>query len=96
MELKRCASCANGAWCCKESALPEVCLNCNFLSDGSPSEWKPKVATNADRIRAMSDEEMADVVVCPHTGNWDLCKDDCKKCRLEWLKQPAEEGADHG
>lgn len=49
---------------------------------------KPK--TNADRIRAMSDEELADVVVCPHTGNWDLCRDDCKKCRLEWLKQPAE------
>lgn len=47
--------------------------------------------TNADRIRAMSDEELADVVVCPHTGNWDLCRDDCKKCRLEWLKQPAEE-----
>ena len=46
--------------------------------------------TNADRIRAMSDEELADVVVCPHTGNWDLCGDDCKKCRLEWLKQPAE------
>lgn len=51
---------------------------------------KPK-STNADRIRAMSDEELADVVVCPHTGNWDLCRDDCKKCRLEWLKQPAED-----
>ena len=46
--------------------------------------------TNADRIRAMSDEELADVVVCPNTGNWDLCVDDCKKCRFEWLKQPAE------
>lgn len=50
----------------------------------------PEAKTNADRIRAMSDEELADIVVCPHTGNWDLCRDDCKKCRLEWLKQPAE------
>ena len=50
-----------------------------------------KPLTNADRIRAMSDEELADIVVCPHTGNWDLCRDGCKKCRLEWLKQPAEE-----
>ena len=50
--------------------------------------------TNADRIRAMSDKELADVVVCPHTGNWYLCIDDCKKCRLEWLKQPV--GDDDG
>ena len=49
-----------------------------------------KPQTNADRIRAMSDDELADVVVCPHTGNWDLCIDDCKKCRLEWLKHPSE------
>ena len=33
-----------------------------------------QIDTNADRIRAMSDEELADVVVCPHTGNWDLCR----------------------
>lgn len=53
-------------------------------------DFQQKPKTNADRIRAMSDEELADIVVCPHTGNWDLCRDDCKKCRLEWLKQPAE------
>jgi len=45
--------------------------------------------TNADKIRAMTDQELAGVVVCPHTGNWDLCRNDCQKCRLEWLKQPA-------
>lgn len=49
-----------------------------------------KVLTNGDRIRDMSDEELADVVVCPHISNWELCIDDCKKCRLDWLKQPAE------
>ena len=48
--------------------------------------------TNADRIRAMSDEELANMVVCPHVKtNWDRCKDDCFACRLEWLKQPVEE-----
>lgn len=46
--------------------------------------------TNADRIRAMSDEALADIVICPHVNNWDLCKNDCHTCRLEWLKQPAE------
>jgi hypothetical protein len=50
-----------------------------------------KVLTNADRIRAMSDEELANIVVCPHCKtNWDKCTDDCFACRLEWLKQPAE------
>ena len=49
-----------------------------------------KTTTNADRIRAMSDEELADVVAFPHTGNWDLCKENCFECCIEWLKQPAE------
>ena len=50
-----------------------------------------KQKTNADRIRAMSDEELADKVVCPHTLNWDNCENDCHSCRLHWLQQPAEE-----
>jgi hypothetical protein len=59
-------------------------------------EYYAKPKTNADRIRAMSDEELADIVVCPHCKtNWDKCTDDCFTCRLEWLKQPAE-GADNG
>ncbi len=73
------------------SPYKSPCAECDKTM-GSPfccyeNEEKP---TNADRIRAMSDEELADVVVCPHIGNWDLCRDDCKKCRLDWLKQPAE------
>ena len=55
--------------------------------------------TNADRIRAMSDEELADVVAngvgcvmkAPH-----CMEDDCTPCILKWLKQPAEEGPDNG
>lgn len=53
-----------------------------------------KKATNADRIRAMSDEELAGVVAngvgcvlkAPH------CMDvDCTPCIRKWLQQPAEE-----
>ena len=52
-----------------------------------------KPQTNADRIRSMSDEELADVVAngvgcvlkAPH------CMDvDCTPCILKWLQQPAE------
>ena len=42
--------------------------------------------TNADRIRAMSDEELAKLLCC--TG-WRMFEQ--KEC-LEWLQMPAEEG----
>jgi hypothetical protein len=54
---------------------------------GLPSNFKQKPQTNADRIRAMSDEELAvflrdveyDVEQYPFVQDWD-----------KWLKQPAE------
>ena len=47
--------------------------------------------TNADRIRAMSDEELADFIsACGCHDHAIDCKASCKDCTLEWLKQPAE------
>lgn len=56
--------------------------------------------TNADRIRNMSDEELAELNLCPHMVNWkkgnyDTCahpndKDACKKCMLDWLQSETE------
>lgn len=56
--------------------------------------------TNADRIRNMSDEELAESNLCPHMVNWKrgnygTCvhpndKDACKKCMLDWLQSEAE------
>lgn len=56
--------------------------------------------THSDRIRSMSDEELADFNLCPHMVNWrkgnyDTCvhpndKDACKKCMLDWLQSEAE------
>lgn len=43
-----------------------------------------QTATNADRIRAMSDEELVGFLI-------DLADDGNLKIR-EWLQQPAEEG----
>lgn len=54
--------------------------------------WMPKTQTNADCIRAMSDEELAYWVMCPYDDvEPDSCPKGCMKCTLEWLKQPAEE-----
>lgn len=45
--------------------------------------------TNADRIRAMSDEELAEWIdFCPHVR---CPRESCETCLLAWLKQPAEE-----
>ena len=59
-------------------------------------EFHPKPITNADRIRSMTDEELAelfwiraDCELCP---NKELhCSDDCKKHWLDWLKEEAKE-----
>ena len=57
-----------------------------------------KIQTNADRIRAMSDEELAAVIMCPMeiAGIKDLCEKNpgytCVECSLQWLREPAKEG----
>lgn len=52
-----------------------------------------KVATNADRIRAMSDKELAFAIMCPRDMGADIttCADTCMECSLRWLQEPAKE-----
>ena len=72
---------------------------CNLLNNGERCKYeslgKPPI-TNADRIRAMSDEEMAEKIglrpVCPVNGDCEKMSMDCIACWLDWLQQPAEEG----
>lgn len=59
--------------------------------------------SNADRIRAMTDEELAEFISRIEIGDFgpqvygktfcDLCSGqyECDDCRLWWLQQPAEE-----
>ena len=59
------------------------------------------VVSNADRIRAMSDEELAasNYIPCPYDDDgygeckygWHKQEQTCEECKLEWLKQSAEE-----
>ena len=82
-----------------------MCKNCNnYRCDwcekvvDSPDPNMPRTCqyfwgrTNADRIRAMSDEELAEFITscgCPDHAR--SCQRSCEQCNLEWLKQPAEE-----
>ena len=63
-----------------------------------PEFVKPPM-TNADRIRAMSDEELAELLTTGK-GNFDCfechatpheCEANCKEGCIVWLQQPAEE-----
>ena len=65
-----------------------------------------KPQTNADRIRAMCDEELAKYLIDVEQGNFtvDCCDDrfcdtqncchDCTGAVIKWLKQPAKEVSD--
>ena len=67
------------------------CGECNFrwacdIDPNKCNEWPdPTPMTNAQKIRGMSDEELAKLLCC--TG-WRMFEQ--KEC-LEWLKQPVEE-----
>ena len=95
------------------------CMECNgkgFIAKyGEYSVWSKRCPncggtgivkvpmTNADRIRAMSDEELAEFISRIEIGDFgpqvygktfcDMCKGqyECDDCRLWWLQQPAEE-----
>ncbi len=58
-----------------------------------------KIITNADRIRAMSDEELAhllNISSCPSENQSNCFGMSCEQCWEKWLKQPAEEGDGNG
>ena len=73
------------------------CAGCK----GTDMNANQRPTTNADRIRAMSDEELAKIIVraeyydkfCAFVfadENPGFCDDDCNKCALNWLKQEVE------
>ena len=80
--------------------------NVSFLGDGWKCNYIP-VPTKADRIRAMSDEEITEFVcrngintlcdiICGGEGNaiasFKKSGDEaCKEIVMKWLQQPAEE-----
>ena len=74
---------------CKVKEYNAICPLTNMAKP--ITEYK---MTNADRIRAMSDEELAKIIEhelgCPVTGGCEKMPKDCKACWLDWLQQPAE------
>ncbi|MBE6977640.1 MAG: hypothetical protein E7438_03250 [Ruminococcaceae bacterium] len=101
---KHCGNCANHSN--KTNQFSKECGMCvaAVLENGErtdPSHWREKPKTNADRIRAMSDEELAELFhgFCDNGERCVYCPLYEKSCAgvhsdvpkwLEWLQQPAE------
>lgn len=76
---------------CPHCVFEKTEANCRGCFEGS--HYRPKPITNADRIRAMSDEELAVMFfnyhysfTCPEKGCHE-CKESCMDCWLDWLKE---------
>lgn len=85
----------NGVYC--EDCGKRLCIYCDpdwFEMDDCPGTPKRKPQTNADRIRAMTDEELANVLTdYSNNGGWitEIGREICYERIIEWLKQPAED-----
>lgn len=88
--IMKCRECPDYAECVKKSNLKIKRKTCKKAKE-------KYVMTNADLIRAMSDEELAANLVCPNEmGIADIPCDksdqcNCYKCLLDWLRQSAVE-----
>ena len=90
MKNIKCRNCFfyRNEWCEKivDSPDPEEARDCNYFRE----------MTNADRIRAMNDEELAEFIkhikvraaFCKAVKNNDAFEE---LCSAEWLQMPAEE-----
>jgi len=82
--------CKYAETCGYDICVPEFC-----------SEYEAVRINNGDRIRAMNNEELAEIIAsnvltgaCNDFTNitgLKSCPHNCKKCVLAWLNQPVEE-----
>ena len=76
---------SGASYCAYYNSPNETILGCE--------SGESKIITNADRIRAMSDEELAKTISGEEIYPWCTkpCEyDNCTDCVLAWLKQEAE------
>lgn len=86
--MSNCSDCKNNG-----TQICSVC--CSY--QGCPDRWEAKPKTNADRIRTMSDEELAKFfdtelflsLWCDKSCGY-VEEAPCRQCILKWLKQEAE------
>ena len=83
-----------------ENDYCEHCGEARCVAACSGYTTKPKPQTNADRIRAMIDEELAKFLEDTGTAGCiepaRNCRASCTECILDWLRQPVKDGDNDG
>ena len=71
---------------------------CSALRSTYGIDSDPELITNADKIRSMSDEELAKLLLdgcrgskCDSQPQNEYGSVNCFECRMKWLQHPAEE-----
>lgn len=85
MRYTKCAKCQNYV----PNVITTTCSDCDGICN-----YEEKQLTNADRIRAMRDEELREFIC--GSANCDVCawSNGCSCTLSEWLRQPAKDGED--
>ena len=79
---------------CKNNGTQICSVCCSY--QGYADRWEAKPKTNADRVRAMSDAELAreftrlDMFCCPVSGVNCAKEPKCQDCFKRWLEQEAK------
>ena len=88
--MKYCKDCVGFDECKTTGRTVEFAVDDGVCIDFD--ERKPQ--TNADKIRSMTDAELAEILgnkcICPPTSGCPEVCGDCVACWLDWLQQPAE------
>ena len=86
---------------CKHIDVSAEKYPCSECDSNVNDLFESKNQTNADRIRHMSDEELAEFLekngmceLCEHRDKENCFEENCKKGFLKWLQSEAEEQHD--
>lgn len=86
----------DGVYAVKNGDMYKITLPEPVFKGAKTIKLQLRPETNADRIRSMTDEELAKFISCPEHNDWrTICfkDDDCLMCKTKWLK---EEAVDNG
>lgn len=75
---------------CKYVMTDTESFPCNRCTRNAVDKWEPiPKQTNADRIRSMTDKELAKIIVTNPIFTWDKVEEDYEDV-LNWLQSEAE------
>ena len=96
--MAKCKDCLHVELCARDERLPDFTPEQETLCPMFATDKKDGCKTNEDRVRVMSDRELAKLLVsgCPPNGGCYFLEPGCEQCWFEWLKLSVEDGEGDG